>query len=307
MEITRTISKIYKKNTIWTNLILAFLLIILIKCVLNKMQPIQEGFMYDKRYVMKSGTELFDDFYVNYYDDLTFNYSKNKFEIGEIITLSNLTQYSKVLDIGSGTGHHVSILSEHNIPVIGLDKSNAMINYAKKTYPNLNFKLGDALDTQLYPADSFTHVLCLNFTLYYMKNKELFFKNVMNWLLPGGYLVVHLVDKGNFNPIMPNGSVEFNKKLSETNKYTKTVMKLRNHSYTSDFIQDKNEPDVYILKEKFADKNNKVRENEHMLYMNTQKHILGLAKREGFILLGKIDMSPVKYNYQYIYILQKPN
>jgi len=50
-----------------------------------------------------------------------------------------------------------------------------------------------------------------------------------------------------------------------------------------------------------------VRENEHTLYMNTQKHILGLAKQEGYILLGKIDMSPIQYNYQYIYILQKPN
>ena len=29
-------------------------------------------------------------------------------------------------------------------------------------------------------------------------------------------------------------------------------------------------------------------------------------KENGFILLGKIDMVPVQYEYQYLYILQKP-
>ena len=56
------------------------------------------------------------------------------FEIGEIITLSNLTPHSKVLDVGSGTGHHVALLAEHHIPVIGLEKSQSMINYSKKTH-----------------------------------------------------------------------------------------------------------------------------------------------------------------------------
>lgn len=307
MKLISSISKIYKNNSIWSNLILVFFVIIIIRCLMNINRPLKEGFLYQKQYTMKTGGDIFDDFYANYYDDLTFNYSKNLFEIGEIITMSNLTQYSKVLDIGSGTGHHVAMLSEHNIPAIGLDSSNAMVEYAKKTYPKHNFNFGDALNSSLYSASSFSHILCLNFTMYYMQDKTAFLRNSMNWLMPGGYLVIHLVDKDSFNPIMPNGKVEFDKKLSETNSYTKTVMKLDGQNYTSDFLQDKNEPELYIMKEKFVDENKMVRENEHTLYMNTQKHILGLAKQEGYILLGKIDMSPIQYNYQYIYILQKPN
>ena len=42
------------------------------------------------------------------------------------------------------------------------------------------------------------------------------------------------------------------------------------------------------------------------MHMPTQKHILSIAKENGFILLGKIDMVPVQYEYQYLYILQKP-
>ena len=307
MQISKTITRLYKKNSKWTNIILLFFVLILIRCILNKLKPEREGFLHESKYIIKEGPDVFDNFYATYYDELTFNHSKNLYEIGEIITLSNLTEHSKVLDIGSGTGHHVALLAEHHIPVIGLDSSQAMINYSKKTYPSLNFKLGNALDTNIYAANSFTHILCLYFTLYYMKDKRKFFKNCMKWLMPGGYLIVHLVDKKNFNPIMPNGAVDFNQRVGDTNKYTKTIMKLRDYTYTSNFLQDQNEPDVYFFKEKFSDENNKVRENEHILYMNTQKHILGLAKQEGFILLGQIDMSPIQYDYQYIYILQKPN
>ena len=50
----------------------------------------------------------------------------------------------------------------------------------------------------------------------------------------------------------------------------------------------------------------KYRQNIHKMHMPTQKHILSIAKENGFILLGKIDMVPVQYEYQYLYILQKP-
>ena len=40
--------------------------------------------------------------------------------------------------------------------------------------------------------------------------------------------------------------------------------------------------------------------------METQKHILGLAKNIGFILQGKIDMVTAQYQNQYLYLLYKP-
>ena len=40
--------------------------------------------------------------------------------------------------------------------------------------------------------------------------------------------------------------------------------------------------------------------------MPTQKHILSLAKSVGFILKGKVDMVSAQYEYQYLYILYKP-
>ena len=307
MQVSKTVAKLYKKNSMWTNAILLMLTVILARCLINGLTPAREGFLHSDRYAIEEGLAVFDDFYAGYYDKLAFNSSKNVFEMEEIINLTDLSVHSKVLDIGSGTGHHVALLAEHGIPVVGMDSSRAMVGYAERTYPSLNFKLGSALDSAVYPAGSFTHILCLYFTLYYMKDKERFFKNCMKWLMPGGYLAIHLVDKKRFNPVMPNGMVDFSQKHAEAGRYTKTIVRLKDYDYASDFLQDQNEPNVYFLKEKFVDKAGNVRENEHTMHMNTQKHILGLAKREGFILLGQIDMSPVQYNYQYIYILQKPN
>ena len=54
------------------------------------------------------------------------------------------------------------------------------------------------------------------------------------------------------------------------------------------------------------DNSKNVRQNIHTLYMKPQREILALAKEVGFILLGKIDMVSAQYEYQYIYILQKP-
>ena len=54
------------------------------------------------------------------------------------------------------------------------------------------------------------------------------------------------------------------------------------------------------------DKTGHVRQNKHKLYIETQKHILSIAKNLGFILQGKIDMVTTQYQYQYIYLLYKP-
>ena len=61
------------------------------------------------------------------------------------------------------------------------------------------------------------------------------------------------------------------------------------------------------MEEYFIDKSKeKAMKNEHELYMPTQKHILNLAKRAGFILDSKLDMVNIEYEYQYLYVLHKP-
>ena len=54
------------------------------------------------------------------------------------------------------------------------------------------------------------------------------------------------------------------------------------------------------------DKDGKMRVNEHQLQMDSQLNIITMIKEVGFILQGKISLHPTQYDYQYLYILQKP-
>ena len=75
--------------------------------------------------------------------------------------------------------------------------------------------------------------------------------------------------------------------------------------YKADFKLDKHTNKALFI-EKFSKDNGQVRYNEHTLYMDKQKDILTQAKEAGFIFEQKIDLVHVQYEYQYLYILKKP-
>jgi len=270
---------------------------------------VKEGFEQSSEFIVKKGTKVYDDFYAEIYDDLVFNVVKNDFEIGSIIKNTEPTSKSIILDIGSGTGHHVKGFSEAGYKTQGIDISPDMVEMAKKNYPTMNYQVVDALKPMSFTPNSFTHITCLYFTIYYIENKKMFLQNCFNWLIPGGYLALHLVDKDNFDPIIPAGD-PFS--LVTPQKYapkriTSTVVKFDQFNYKSNFETSPNDTRA-IMNETFKyKKNGAVRQNKHTFYMPTQKKILSIAKDVGFILNSKIDMIKCQYTYQYIYILQKPN
>ena len=53
---------------------------------------------------------------------------------------------------------------------VGLDKSAAMVNAAKYKYNDCEFKQGDAMDFMNFDKESFSHITCLYFTIYYIKD-----------------------------------------------------------------------------------------------------------------------------------------
>lgn len=266
--------------------------------------------------IIKENADVYDPFYAKIYDELLFSKVKNDFEIGELKKQTLPTNESMVLDIGSGTGHHVSSLVANGMQALGIDKSAAMIKQAKKTYPDLEFRQADALDAGTFPAGTFTHITCFYFTLYYIQDKKRFFENCIYWLKPGGYLAVHLVDRETFDPILPAGDPFkiISPQNYAKNRITTTVVKFDDFDYKSNFEIFPND-DMAVLGEIFKFKNTydtssgkrKMRRNEHKFYMPTQKKILTMAKEVGFIVLKEVDMVRCQYSNQFIYILQKPN
>lgn len=307
----KSLGNAYYKSTLWCK-ILIFISLLLLLILAFKGLPsnkIKEGFEQNDKFLIKTGPQIYDDFYADIYDYLVFNNLKNEYEVGEIINKSTPSSQSKILDVGCGTGHHVSSLGSKGFDVLGIDISPSMIERAKKNFPNYKFEVADALDASIFDTNYFTHILCMYFTIYYFPDKTKFFNNCMNWLIPGGYLIIHLVDREQFDPILPPGNplLYVSPQRYAKERITSTKVKFVDFSYSADFKFDNQNNMAYFVEKMKNDKDGKVRKNEHKLYMPDSQQILDEAQACGFIIEGKIDLLQCQYEYQYLYILVKPN
>ena len=310
---------IFSKTTLLHKVLYFLAFVVCITLVTNYGRGNVEGFKEEGKrktneFDMRDDiNEIYDDFYVNIYDDMVFNKNKIDYEIGKIVALTKPKPKTYFLDIGSGTGHHVSSLQANGYKAEGIDISQSMINKAKQTYPELNYKTADALNTLLYPAETFDQITCFYFTIYYIKNKKKLFENCFKWLVPGGYLSIHLVNRDKFDPIIPAGN-PFN--IVSPQKYadkriTTTTVKFNEFVYKSKFdlketVTSVEEPNAFLTETFKNNKDGNVRRHEHKFYMLTQAEVLDMAKDAGFIIHAKIDLLKCQYESQYIYILQKP-
>ena len=257
--------------------------------------------------------EIYDSFYAEIYDSLVLNNNKNQFEIEQLkkfISLKNTDNC--ILDIGCGTGHHVNLLIE-NFPkteIMGIDISPDMIAKAKDNYPHLVkkrklrpvFQVGDASNYMLFHVNTFTHVVCFYFTIYYFKEKGLLLQNCFDWLKPGGYLVLHLVDPATFDPVLPPGNpllILSPQRYAKT-RITKTKIHFDKFEYQSNFEEENN-----IFHEKFFFPNGQVRRHAHSFFMEPMNDIVNLALEIGFILHAKIHLIKVAYDNQFLFVFLK--
>jgi len=312
------ITNIYNKLSNFGK-ILFFISLLLILVVffkfINNFSSMREGYsnndmdlIQTDKFIFIKDTNVYDKFYANIYDFLVFNSIKNDFEITAIVNRTKPNTESRILDIGCGTGHHVAQFAKDGYNVIGIDKSSDMISVAKKNFPNYQFVLGDALINDIFINESFTHILCLYFTIYFMPDKRVFFNNCMQWLKYGGYLVVHLVDRENFDPILPPGNPLY---IVSPQKYakeriTKTKITFNDFVYSSNFELEPSK-DIAIFHEKFKFNDGRIRKQEQTLYMEDTEDIINMAQDAGFILEAKIDLVRCAYENQFLYVFIKPS
>lgn len=307
----KSITNIYNKMSNFGKILLfivIFLILIVFFNSISKTTLGKEGYEQNDKFLFKKGEEVYDDFYANIYDYLVYNNLKDDYETMTIVNKTEPTSESVILDIGSGTGHHVAKMADKDLNVIGIDISPSMVKKAKENFPQYNFKLGDALNKDVFQHNEFTHIMCLYFTIYYFKDKRMFFDNCMDWLMPGGYLIVHLVNRQRFDPILPPGNPLY---IVSPQKYAKkrithTKIKFNEFAYRSDFNLDEGR-NIATFEEKFKFENGKVRKQEQVLYMENTEDIIIMAQDSGFILQGKIDLVKCAYEYQYLYIFAKPS
>jgi SAM-dependent methyltransferase len=283
-----------KLELTWDKIVFMLAILLIIANILKR-PKLTEGF---EGHVEKTNKDLYDNFYAKIYDYLVFSDIRNNYEVGEIINQTQPTEKSIILDIGCGTGNIVNEFTKRGFNITGVDESQPMINISKKKYSLENVVNGNVMQSHLFPFNNFTHILCLYFTVYYMKNKTTFFENVYDWLKPGGVFIMHLVNRERFNSTLPMNTFQ-RRKVGNTTK-----IPFRDFDYESKFELNK-QTNIGFFYEKFKNLGGS-RKNVHQFYMEDQKTILHLAQQIGFIVEGKISMEPIKYDYQYLYILRKP-
>ncbi len=310
MKFIKNCIRTIKKLDGWSKSVLFLSILLLTIITINKYQePIGvEAFTQREKYVLKQNNDIYDEFYCDIYDDLVLDEVKNKYEVDEIVRITKLNSSNMLLDVGCGTAQHAKRFSDLGVKVYGIDKSTHMIKKAKENCPDGTFKTGDALNKLMYRGNIFSHVSCLYFTVYYIKNKLTLFKNIYSWLKPGGVFILHLVNREKFDPIVNAGDplLMVSPQKFAKKRITNTIVKFKDFKYKSNFKFIRQENKAFFEENMKDDKTKNIRANKHVLHMQPQKHILSLAKSVGFILKGKIDMVHCLYEYQYLYIMYKP-
>lgn len=274
-----------------------------------KNRSINEGFQQEETFILKENGETYDDFYGEIYDNLMLPEERVTYEMDIILrTLQPDKPYSNMLDIGSGTGVLVKYLKDKGYNAYGVDKSKDMVNISKSRY-DIDIKYANVEQAMAYDRSLFTHIFCMNFTIYEMESKTQMLKNCYYWLQNNGYLILHLAEKDRFNTIIPGGKsaiLDSIKQLGDK-RVTTTIIDFSDFIYKSEF-NGCNVKNNIIHKETFTDKiTNNIRQNERLLQFDTFDEIIGIALNAGFVAKGYFTMEngPSRDVHQRIYILER--
>jgi SAM-dependent methyltransferase len=312
MAILNNIQKFFlsKQNT-WLIIAVGLLILLLVLQHARKSTK-YEGFQQKEPFSIQRGDNIYDEFYSEIHDSLFKTESRSEQEAIEIIKATQPDKnYSTFLDIGCGTGCLVNALKHRGYNAIGVDKSQAMIEKGKERHRQAKsaIQCGDATDPLTFERGTFTHIMCMDRTVYEIEDKITFFRNCKHWLQPGGYLILHLVEPDKFNAIIPLGQPSglmhgnVNLKTADGNRVTNTAIDFLDFKYKSVYDFSKLSKDGKVTQtETFTDTtSNKVRQNERTMYMAPSHSILEDARYCGFLQMGEF-VNPAD-SQQKIYIL----
>lgn len=309
-----SIYKLFTSNNpdyYWLKILLTLVIILSIWMFLKRFDTSKyyEGFTQHEKFLLKKDRDIYDDFYVDIYDQLQKTEERSDFELKAIAANTTLDKNSVVLDVGCGTGHLVNKIQAKDCAAFGIDQSQAMCKTAESKFPEINVRNDDVNNTMVFDKNTFTHILCDNFTVYEFDDKATLFKNFYFWLKPNGYLMLHLANRTKFSPLIPLGSPPL---LDNPQKYTKTRIKetyinFLDFIYKAKYTFDDNTTSRVILTETFQDILTKhIRQNELALSMENIEDILVLLKEAGFELSGKTTLESWNGDaQQYLYFFQK--
>ena len=258
----------------------------------------------------------FNQFYATIYQDLFYKDLVDDYEVGAILNKINPLRDTGALVIGSKTGKHVDTLAKKGYNACGLEHSKDMIINAMNQYPGNRYVLGNGINQLVFEPEQFTLISILDFTIYSIRERRTIFENAYRWLVPGGYLALHLINVGGYydSQVMTAKERRFSPTISKfldrkplVNIMGNNDMVVGNYIYKSNISMNTYDPDMIEMYEVFTNKKTGKKYNKTTnFYTPDQSIILSEAKDCGFNMLSQYNLMSNNKPYQFLYILYKP-
>jgi len=263
-----------------------------------------------------SESQSFNQLYATMYKDLFYRDFVDDYEVGVILNKIQPVRQTDALVIGSKTGKHVDTLAKKGYNAFGVESSKDMIISAMNQYPGNRYVLGNGLDQLMFEPEQFTLISIIDFTIYTIKDRRRVFENAYRWLVPGGYLALHLINVGGYydSQVMSAKERRFSPTISKffDRKPLANIMGVNdvsvgNYIYKSNIRMNTYDPDMIEMYEVFTHKKSGKKCNKTTnFYTPDQSIILSEAKDCGFNMLAQYNLMSNNKPYQFIYILYKP-
>lgn len=312
----------------WETILMVSLLMILVSYIIilsiDKLTTlncgmIKEGFVSDSdadqsKYKWLDNDDLFDDFYASVFTKLTQNEklvqaesSLCMIEFKKHISSNQLTILDAACGIGVASCSLVKLGAQH---VVGIDKSKAMIQYAKgTTLPNttltdlqkqdIEFRIGDLMGPGTAGAAEFDAACLLYFSIYYFRDLDTLFRNLHLWVKPNGTLAIEVVNKYKFEPVLDSSNpwVGVSPQRYTKDRITKSKVVFDKFDYEAVFELEDPKAE---FRETFRFKDGSVRRQRHTLYMPSIDDIVKKAQQNGWAYTKYVDLMPLSFQYGYL-------